>query len=139
MLFPKFSTVRKNNDSKSYEETSEEPQVVTDMRNQLTMAISEAAASSVETEEGTTCSKNVKTYSEAYKNISDAETDKEKVRVQEKEIDYKHQEQLIHEFVILAGILMTGVTTGFWLLLEQQAVVPQKLVTMTSKLITPRM
>ena len=139
MLFPKFSTVRKNNDSKSYEETSEEPQVVTDMRNQLTMAISEAAASSVETEEGTTCSKNVKTYSEAYKNISDAETDKEKVRVQEKEIDYKHQEQLIHEFVILAGILMTGVTTGFWLLLEQQAVVPQKLVTMSSKLITPRM
>ena len=138
MLFPKgFSTVK--NDNKKYEEEQEEPQVLTDMREQLRTAISEAAASSVETEEGTVCSKNTKTYSEAYKNIADAETDREKVRIQAREIEYKHQEQLIHEFVVLAGILMTGITTGFWLLLEQQAVVPQKLVTMSSKLITPRL
>lgn len=139
MLFPKIDY------SENVEENIQERRnttnindVLNDLGEALRNAISENAANEVDSEEGTVGAKNVKTYAEAFAKVAEAEAAKIKAEAQLRETEYRHEERFDDAVPAAVGIVVTGLVTVFWLLLEQNAVVPQRLVQMSSKLITPK-
>lgn len=102
------------------------------------MAISENSGVDISSPEATNGSKNIETLSKAYAQLQKAESEQLKLELQI--VEAKKQRCISWDVVIpkVAGIAVAGMTTAFWLCLEQGTPLPMRLVKLVSDLTLPR-
>lgn len=102
------------------------------------MALAENAGVDISSNEATAGSKNIETLSKAYSQLRKAEAEELKLELQIAEA--KKQRMINWDIVIpkVAGIAVAGMTTAFWLCLEQGTPLPMRLVKMVGDLTLPR-
>ncbi len=126
---------KKNNFEGHYRKKSK---VVTELEDHISMAMAENASLNIESAEATTGSKNVETLCKAYSQLQKAETEQLKLELQ---IAEANKQRMVNWDSILpkvAGVVVTGIVTTFWICLEQGTPLPMRLVQMASNLTMPR-
>ena len=123
------------NAKKVYHEKSK---VVTELEDHISMAMAENASLNIESAEATTGSKNVETLCKAYSQLQKAETEQLKLELQIAEANKQRMVNWDNILPKVAGVVVTGVVTAFWICLEQGTPLPMRLVQMASNLTMPR-
>ena len=124
------------------EEDEEGVETVTTVSNELathlSYAISENSANDIDSEKASIGSKNIETIAKALSSLEKAEAEKQKVILQIEQARTEQAAQIWNVAPKVAGVVITGLVTIFWIMLERNSVVPMRLVQMTNSLITPR-
>jgi len=138
LLFPKFYSdvyeiIETNDDGgdKVYTVTNE-------LVEHLSNAISENSANDIYSDEATTGCKNIETISKALSSLEKADAENKKVELQIEQAKAEQAAQVWNIAPKVAGVIVTGLVTIFWIMLEQNSVVPMRLVQMTNSLVTPK-
>ena len=137
MLIPRYFLKCKN--TKREKQVREQRlSIERQMEEHLSMAIAENAGVEINSDEATIGSKNIETLSKGYAQIIKANAENRRIELQIQEAKCRRIDSRYSVTPKIAGVIITGVVTIFWLCLEQGTPLPMRLVQMTTALITPR-
>lgn len=138
MIIPKYFSRSRNRKRDRYEEYRQKSRVSRELEEHLSWAIAENGGNQIDSAESTVGSKNVETLSKAYASVEKAEA--ERLKVELAIADSRRRQWINWDTIIpkVAGIVVTGLVTGFWLCIEQGTPVSQRLVKMSTDLTLPR-
>lgn len=138
MIFPRCFSRSRNRKRYQYEEYRQHSRVSKELEEHLSWAIAENGGNQIDSENATTGSKNVETLAKAYASVEKAEA--ERLKVELAIADSRRRQWVNWDTVIpkVAGVVVTGAVTVFWICMEQGTPVPTRLVKMTSDLTLPR-
>lgn len=137
MLIPRYFLKCKNTKKKK-QVREQRLSIQRQMEDALSMAISENAGVDINSDEATVGSKNIETLSKGYAQIIKADAERQKITLQIEEAKCRRIDSRYSITPKVAGVIVTGLVTVFWLCLEQGTPLPMRLVQMTTALITPR-
>jgi len=137
MLIPRYFLKCKNTKKKK-QVREQRLSIESQMEEALSMAISENAGVDINSDEATVGSKNIETLSKGYAQIIKASAENRRIQLQIEEAKSRKIDSRYSVMPKVAGVVITGVVTVFWLCLEQGTPLPMRLVQMTTALITPR-
>jgi len=124
--------------SKREKRTKEQNRIIEEMEEHLSMALAENAGVDISSNEATAGSKNIETLSKAYSQLRKAEAEELKLELQ---IAEARKTRMINWDIVIpkvVGITVAGMTTVFWLCLEQGTPLPMRLVKLVGDLTLPR-
>ena len=119
-------------------EDTETPNVKEMLEEHLKASISETAVEHIDSDKATKGAQNIETLSKAYSNLEKAESERKRIELQIEEA--KRRRMANWDIIIpkVAGVVITGAVTIFWLSMEQGSPLPMRLVQMTNSLTVPR-
>lgn len=137
MLIPRIFLKRSESERKRVSH-SQQMSIQQQMEEHLSMAISENAGVEIDSEEATIGSKNIETLSKGYAQIIKASAENRRIELQIQEAKCRRIDSRYSTMPKIAGVIVTGLVTVFWLCLEQGTPLPMRLVQMATALTTPR-
>ena len=107
------------------------------IKEEMLQCISALATIHADTEEYKTVSENLKTLSEILSNLEKSETESKKTAIQIQENQNKRLDSQIQMVTKISGILAYAGLVAFWIGLERNSTIPQKLVNGMNQLVRP--
>ena len=139
MLIPRIFLKRSESEkNKRVRRASQRLSIQEQMEDHLSMAIAENAGVEINSDEATIGSKNIETLSKGYAQIIKASAENRRIELQIQEAKCRRVDSRYSTMPKVAGVIVTGLVTVFWLCLEQGCPLPMRLVQMTTALTTPR-
>lgn len=107
------------------------------IKEEMLHCISALSTIHADTEEYKTVSENLKTLSEILSNLEKSETESKKTSIQIQENRNKRIDSQIQMATKISGILAYAGLVAFWIGLERNSTIPQKLVNSMNQLVRP--
>lgn len=138
MLVPKCFSRSNRRSKNQYEEYRKQSRISKELEEHLSMAISENGGNNIDSNESTIGSKNIETLAKAYANLKKAESERLKLELAIADSYKRRWINWDNVLPKLAGVVVTGAVTIFWLCLEQGTPIPTRLTRMASDLTVPK-
>ena len=107
------------------------------IKEEMVNAISTMSTLHADTTEYQMCSNNLKTLSDILNSLEKGSSEKDKIKLQIIEAQNKRQDGYSQTMLKMGGIITYGVILAFWIGLERNSTVPQRLVNGMSQLVRP--